>query len=38
MSAAVTPADTPVEREAGPPVDDRIDGRVPHAGWRVIAA
>ena len=38
MSAAATPVDAPVEREAGPPVADRFEGRVPHAGWRVIAA
>ena len=38
MSAAVPPIDAPVEREARPPVEDRLGGRVPHAGWRVIAA
>ncbi len=34
MSAAKVPAEAGVERAARPP----IEGRVPHAGWRVIAA
>ena len=34
MSAAAVPADATAEREARPPVE----GRVPHSGWRVIAA
>ncbi len=38
MSAAAPPVDAPAEREATPPVEDRFSGRVPHAGWRVIAS
>src|SRR6478609_7134500 len=38
MSAAAPPVDAPVAREATPPVEDRFSGRVPHAGWRVIAS
>ena len=39
MSAAAPPVDAAaVEREGGPPVADRLEGRVPRAGWRVIAA
>ena len=34
MSAATVPADTTTERDAQPPVESRV----PHAGWRVIAA
>ena len=34
MSAATVPAEATAERDARPP----REGRVPHAGWRVIAA
>jgi len=38
MSAAAPPVDAPVARDATPPVEDRFAGRVPRAGWRVIAS
>ena len=38
MSAAAPPVDAPVEGTGVPPVVDRLEGRVPRAGWRVIAA
>ena len=38
MSAAAPPVDAPVEDTGVPPVVDRLEGRVPRAGWRVIAA
>jgi ABC-2 type transport system permease protein len=34
MTAATAPAESTADRDARPP----IEGRVPHAGWRVIAA